>query len=353
MTSPREPISIRRETISIDRGSFVLEGDLGLPAHWSGPVPAFVLLHPWGAWDRNGSLDPEMSAHGEPIHLFRQLRDRLVPSGVAVLSYDSRFHVCRGRDNPRFGQISFSGLVADAREAVARLRRTEGVHPEQVWLLGISVGTEVAVAVAEQDPSIGGLILLAATGECYARRSHYLAVERKIEWLLQSGLVGPGGTVDLQALEARATERWGWWDLEPDLRRSGQVSLEYIAAVLKAHLDSKLDGLLAGGDEEAPAAFWREWLDNPPAYRRIASYPGPVLILDGGDENTTPLREAHLLERSLAGRRDARLEIYPGLGHLFSARREDGRRTYGPLSEQVLERLALYVKEKARPRVDT
>lgn len=326
-------------------GDCVLEGRIAFPHGTAADVPCVVLLHPWGAWDMDGSLDAELSLDDQPIQLFTQLRDILLASGVAVLRYNSRFIPGADGTKPLFADRTFSNHVQDAEAAVRLVRQMNGIDPKRVLLLGISLGTEVALAVAERDSRLYGLLLLAAIGENFKQRLYYMNVERRLEWLLEQGMSDEHGWVDLAALKACHTERWGWWELSPELEGAERMPFEQVAAVLKHHHELYQARLLREGDHEAPAELWREWMNNEHPWERIARYKGYVLIATGDDDNTTPVREAYLLLQALEGRANVQFKLFPNCGHIFSPRKQNGRRTYGPLDEQVLRYVSDYVKQ--------
>lgn len=336
---------MREERLEINSTGISLAGRLTWPEKTGYPVPCVIFLHPWGAWDMDGSHDAEMSLDNKPIRLFLQLRDAIVPRGSAVLRYNSRFVSGVNGGKPQYEDRTFSGLVEDAREAVKLARNTPGIDPERIWLLGISLGTEVAVSVAETDSSLQGIILMAAIGENYRFRRYYMDVERKLQWLLEQRLVDPQAQVDLVKLRNCSVERWGWWELEQEIRDAESMTYEDVAAVLKRHYDMGLAKALYGENEEAPSIFWHEWIANEPAYMRVARFPGRVLILQGCDDNATPPREAYLLKMALDSRSNADCVMFDQLGHIFSRRKANSQRTYGPLDEQVLKVVAAYIGE--------
>lgn len=53
-------------------------------------VPAVVLLHPFGVWDRDAFLPAEASGNG-PVRLFDDLGAALVRAGLAAAAFDTRF----------------------------------------------------------------------------------------------------------------------------------------------------------------------------------------------------------------------------------------------------------------------
>ncbi|MFC5658487.1 hypothetical protein [Streptomyces nogalater] len=316
-----------------------LPGTLTLPAGRTGPVPAVVLLHPFGAWDRDGSLPPEATGTGH-VRLFVDLERAFTAAGVAVARFDCRF--VTGRDGTGWDpeRVTFRGLVDDARTAFAAVRAHPAVDAGRVAFLGVSLGTEVAVAAAERLGGEHTLLLVAPVAEHYPVRWRWLNVERRTEWLTLRGLVGADGRTDLAAAAADRVGRSGWWD-DFDLheRLGPAAALEEVRALLVARHQEIVTEACARGDADAPAAYWRDWCGQPHAFERITGVRGTVRVHVGDDDWTTPPRQAWLFRQAAREGLDVRVRLHPGLGHLMSLRAADGTRTYGPFTREVLDAL--------------
>ncbi|MGZ0041241.1 alpha/beta hydrolase [Paenibacillus ottowii] len=337
---------MKEDMIQIHSQDGVLEGRLAWPACTEQEVPCVILLHPWGAWDMDGSHPADMSVDDQPVRMFLQLRDAIADKGMSVLRYNSRFVPASNDSAVDYQRRTFSGLVEDACAAVDLVRNTDGVQAEAIWLLGISLGTEVAIAASEKAPILKGLVLMSTIGENYLYRRYYMDVERKLQWLWEQRLVEKDGTVKVEALRELDLPRWGWWDhLEEELQTLESASYEQIASILKLHYDKNLARDLQLGNEEAPSQFWQEWISNEPAYKRITQFTGPICIIQASDDNATPIREAYLLKNALKDRSNVSFTVFDQLGHIFSPRRGDARRTYGPIASEVLSFLTHYLEE--------
>lgn len=298
----------------------VLPGWLDLPDA-AGQVPAVVLLHPFGAWDRHGFVPAEVSGNGD-VRLFDDLAQALLRAGVAVARYDARLE-------------TFTALVEDAATAVRWLR----MHPRisMVTIVGISLGTEVAVA-ATAGFGPARLVLVAPVAESYQVRWRWLNVERRLEWLYHTGLVSPEGMVDLTRVAAETTSRGGWWDaFDPELFKSARITVEELSARLIRWHEDEVSTVLSKGDGEVAPDFFRDWCAQIPAFRRIAAVQGQAFIHVGGDDWTTPPRQAWLLHAAALAGLSAEVTVHPGLGHLMSPRSADGRRTYGPFAPAAID----------------
>lgn len=133
-----------RKLITVNNEEVVLEGVLTWPEDMRGSVGCVILLHPWGAWDMDGSLDQEMSYDGQEIKLFLQLREVIVPEGFAVFRFNCRFVDGKDGAKPQFADRTYDGMIGDVRAAIQLMRNLPGVDPDRIWLLGILLGSDGA-----------------------------------------------------------------------------------------------------------------------------------------------------------------------------------------------------------------
>ena len=112
----------------------------------SGRVPAVVFLHGSTASDRNNGRLPLPG-------LFWQLADTLARRGIAVLRYDQRGI---GGSSGKSDDATVQVRAADARVALAYLRRRSDVAPDRLGVLGISEGALAAMLVAVSEDEATG-----------------------------------------------------------------------------------------------------------------------------------------------------------------------------------------------------
>ncbi|MDH6131739.1 dienelactone hydrolase [Kitasatospora sp. MAA4] len=305
----------------------------------AGRVPAVLLLHPSGAWDRRGSVSDDVSNNGE-VFLFDDLAAALLRAGVAVLRFDTRFVTARREDRWEPGRVTFPGLVEDAVALLRYLQAHPGVDPDRISLLGISLGTQVAVSAAGVTGGSSRLILAAPLTVSFNEQQHWLQVGRRVEWLLAAGLVGPDGEVDLQQVAELATERSGWWDeFDQAAFGEGPVSLERLAGSLQRDYAQWVQSVCRDGDDFAPAEYWRSWRAQPAVQHMLSGLRGRVWLHVGDDDRTTPPRQSWLLADSAPESLRVEVAVHPGLSHLMSHRDGAGRLTYGPIAASALAAL--------------
>ncbi|GIV01516.1 MAG: hypothetical protein KatS3mg015_0346 [Fimbriimonadales bacterium] len=131
-----------------------LKGTLTVPKT-PGRHPAVLLISGSGPQDRDWNAPPAWNAS-----LGAQIADRLAAIGCVVLRMDDRGV---GGSTGKLQDASLSNLVSDASVLADYLKARPEVDPFKVILLGHSEGGVIAPLVAKQDPTIAGVILLAAT----------------------------------------------------------------------------------------------------------------------------------------------------------------------------------------------
>ena len=261
----------------------VVTGSIKLPATFSapqgpGPFPVIVLVHGSGPNDR----DETVSANAP----FKDLAEGLAARGVATLRY-----VKRTKQYPSPVATVKEEVIDDALSALALARQQPGVDPKRVFLLGHSMGANLAPRVAQGDPALAGIVMLA-------------------------GSVRP--IMDL-----------------------AREQLQYLGAPL-----SMLDTLRAA----APATYW----DDLATYDPVAAarkFQAPILILQGERDYQVTMKEFELWREGLKARQDVTLKSYPKLNHLFLE--GEGKSlpaeysTPGHIPAYVLDDIAAFVKKPA------
>jgi len=136
---------------SVGEGEHALPGTLAMP-NGAGPFPAVVLVHGSGPQDRDESIGANKP--------FLDIARGLAAQGVAVLRYEKRSHA-RPEDFTSGFTID-DETTNDAVLAVDALRRTPGIDPNRVFVLGHSQGGMMAPRIAAVSSHVAGLVLFAA-----------------------------------------------------------------------------------------------------------------------------------------------------------------------------------------------
>ena len=270
--------AFRDEAFTVDAGGWPLPGTLSLPAG-PGPFPAVVLVHGSGSNDRDTSIGPNKP--------FRDLAEGLASRGIAVLRYDKRTRTHASRIAGLRDITVKEETVDDAVAAVKKLRETPGIRADRVFVLGHSLGGMLAPRIAAADPSIAGLILLAAA----VRPLEQSIVDQTRYMAMLDGKVSPQE-------EAALTE------------------VNKLATAVRALKPGDAPIVLAG--ISAPASYWLDLRGyDPPAAATLLKQ--PMLVLQGERDYQVTMDDFAAWQRALGSRANVQLKSYPALNHLFIA----------------------------------
>lgn len=270
------PDGTREQPLSVPSPVGPLRGALTLPAG-KGPFPGVVLVAGSGPND----LDETVGGR-KP---FRDIAHGLARAGVATLRYDKRTYdyAAKTASDPHF--TIDDEVTDDAVAALRVLAERKQVDPRRVFLLGHSLGGQMAPRIASRYPRLAGVIMLAAP----ARPLLDVIVQQTRE---QGERHGESQAAIDKQLHAIAAEK---------------------ALLAKAN-PQEPRGVFGG----APQSWWL----SLHGYDQVAvakSLSLPLLILQGGsDFQVSPKNDFEAWKTALAGRSNVTFRLYPGLGHLFT-----------------------------------
>ena len=247
-------------------GGFTLAGTLTLPkgASRSKPVAAIVTITGSGPEDRDENI-------GLPGYLpFRQIADALGRHGIAVLRMDDRG---TGASGGTFKGATSADFAEDIRAGLAYLRTRPEIRADRLGVLGHSEGAIIAPMVADKEPTLRAIVLLAGIAEP-GRSALYFQMKNGVEHNTK---------------------------LTP-AERDAQI----------AAIDGKIDAMAA-------ADPWMKFFFtyNPAeTMRRVKT---PVLILTGSrDQQAVPEQNPKIAAAfKEGGNKDVTARILPDLNHLF------------------------------------
>jgi hypothetical protein len=244
------------------------------------PVPAVVLVHGSGPHDRDETI-----LANRP---FRDLAAGLASRGIAVLRYDKRTFGANAATLRDAESITFDEeTVDDAVTAAQWLLRTMGVDPERVIVLGHSQGGMAAPRIAQREPHVRALVLLATP----ARPLEVLLLEQ---------------TRYLAALDHGATAR---------VEAALQDMETRIARVQSPELAQTVARDLPQG---VPATWWLSLRGYSPV-DVAKSLAKPTLLLQGDRDFQVTATDFALWKSAIGAEPWAQLQLLPGLNHLFEA----------------------------------
>jgi dipeptidyl aminopeptidase/acylaminoacyl peptidase len=265
-SAPADAPYIAEEVVVTTPAGHTLVGTLTLPrgASRTQPVSAIVTVTGSGPQDRDENI-------GLPgFRPFRQIAEALGRRAIAVLRMDDRG---TGASGGTFKGSTSADFAEDVRAGLAYLRERPEIRADRLGVLGHSEGALIAPMVAEKEPALRAIVLLAGIAQPGRSALHF----------------------QLKNLIEHNTK------LTPDMRES-QIG----------EIPTRIDAMMA-------ADPWMKFFltyDPAPTMRRVKT---PVLILTGSrDQQAVPdqvaLQEAAFKE---GGNRDVTARVLPDLNHLF------------------------------------
>jgi len=310
------------QEITFVSGAVTLSGTLTLPEDATGPVPGVLLLAGSGPVDRNEN------APGEKTDILNTLAGALARAGIGSLRYDKRGI---GESGGSYATSSMDDLVSDAQAALSTLKNTPGINADRIFVLGHSEGGILGPILAANDPSIGGLILLAAPAH-------------PLDWIIRGQverLAQAAGLSDAQVQAALAQED----QYLAFVRGSHGNWSDYTFDELKAAMPWLTEALYAQY-QATPLSWLREHFAHNPldTIRKVTC---PVLIIQGEKDFQVPASEADLLAAALrdAGNTGCTLDVLPDLNHLMRTHPEQPNLSYRHLDAPVDSRVVQAVTQ--------
>jgi len=272
------PDGVVETLVTVGEGEGELPGTLTTPDPTDGTArPAVVFVHGSGPLDRDATIGPNRP--------FRDLALGLARRGIVGLRYDKRTKVAP--EKLVGGFTVKEEVLDDALAAVARLRRTPGVAPDRIFVVGHSLGGTLAPRIAAADPAIAGLVILA--GATVPLEEKLLAQTR---WLAgDAATASPEKAAELARLEQAVAQ---------------------VQALTPA--DRSDPRLILG----APAAYWLDLraTDGPGLAQRLGR---PIFLGQGGRDYQVTAEDFAGWKRRLDGAPFATFRFYPELDHLLMA----------------------------------
>jgi dienelactone hydrolase len=299
--------SFRETGVRVGSGRWVLPGTLTMPTG-AGPRPAVVLVHGSGALDRD-----ETVGANKP---FRDLAWGLASKGVAVLRYEKRTKEYAVAMAEMASRITLKDeTVDDAVNAVDLLRNTEGIDPHRIFVLGHSHGGLAAPRIAQAEPGIAGLIVMAGP-----TRPLDVVVMDQIRYL--ASLEGTNSP----EVQDRIAEMEKQMEKVKNLTQADASSSELIFGVAPVY-----------------------WLDLR-SYDQVATAKAlkqPLLILQGGRDYQVSATDFYGWKNGLGTRTGVTFKFYPDLNHLFMTGTGKSKPTEynrpGHVSEEVVDDIVAWI----------
>ena len=301
--------SFTEREVTVGEGTrWPLPATLSMPVA-AGPHPAVVLVHGSGPNDRDETIGASKP--------FRDIAWGLASRGVAVLRYDKRTLVHGARIAASKEPFTVKDeTVDDALAAAELLRRTPGIDPQKIFVLGHSLSGGLVPRIGQRDAKLRGFVVLAG----YTRELLGEMI-RQYEYLFN--------------LDGNLSER------ERTLIEQAPRDAARLKELTPA--DAAAGVMLQG----VPASYWLDLRDYSPPNeaRKLQS---PILVLHAErDYNVTGEGFADW-KRALSGSKNVTFKSYPKLDHAFlegegPASDADYRQPRN-VARQVVEDIAAWIK---------
>jgi alpha-beta hydrolase superfamily lysophospholipase len=311
-------------------GKFRLSGTLTIPSG-EGPFAAVALLSDSGPHDRDADL--------QGYHMFGILADYLTRHGIAVLRFDDRGV---GRSGGDYHRATTADLVTDAQAAMAFLRKTPLIAPQQVGLLGHGEGANVALLAAAQPQNAPAFV---------ASLAGYGQPGRDVLRRQQGEIMRLIGTDGTQIKAAQSL-----YDQLVDAVRqtpNNTAARAKVIALLRSSNTALSESMARARAVEMTSPWSRYFLDFNPA-TRLPQVSCPVLLLNGtADLQVAAGRNMSVLQKGLRlGHAEVETHRLSGVNHWFQPDPSDWPIVAGErqatFSPEGLERLHTWLAERAK-----
>lgn len=148
--------SYQEENIVVKTKEFELAGILTIPKT-EGLAPAVVLVHGSGASNMNEAI--------LALEPFKDLSQALAKKGIASIRYDKRTFTYGSTLVEDYDFTIYDEVIDDALSAINLLRNDKRIDEENLFVIGHSMGGQLAPIILNTDTNIKGAILLAGTTE--------------------------------------------------------------------------------------------------------------------------------------------------------------------------------------------
>jgi len=296
-----------------------------LPATFTSPTnggrtPIAVFVHDAGPHDRDETVGA--------IRVFRDLADGLAARGISSLRYDKRTFALQKRFDAELKNYTmYDETIDDAVAALAYAASRPNAGP--VVLVGYGYGGRLAPrivsAAAAKGVAVDGLVMLAPS---ITPVEDMMVEEVEFQSELPQPLAKPEAVDDIR------------------LRRDN------VKKLINASSDSTPPDPKAAYPGSMPASLWRDLANYDPGTALATRQDLPALLIFGGRDYQTPLREKRYWQQRLTARRDTLVAEFPAVNHLFV----EGRGPITPaeytrpghVSDDVIDRISSWITQRVR-----
>jgi dipeptidyl aminopeptidase/acylaminoacyl peptidase len=282
------PAPFEEESVHYPSGELRLAAALLSPAG-RGPFPAAVVIQGSGASDRTNQWA-------------RDIAEAMALRGIAVLLTDKRGS---GQSAGDWRTADFDELAQDVHAGVEFLRQRPEIDPDEVGLVGLSQGGQIAPLVASRaQETVDFVVAVSSSATPLMDQVNHEMRNTFRQAGLDDAQVERG--MQLQALTGEFLRTDRWEPYEAALQQALESELAPVAKGFPATRDSWVWG------------WWRGVIDyDPLPYWQRSRQPVLVALGERDEENNVPVAESvRRLEHALAGRSAPyEVHVFPGSGH--------------------------------------
>jgi hypothetical protein len=342
---PQEPVKpypyyTENVTFINTKESIQLAGTLTLPKK-EGLFPAVILISGSGQQNR----DSEILGH-KP---FLVIADYLTRNGIAVLRYDDR-GVGESKGNPALS--TSADFANDARAAIQYLRSRKEINTQNIGIIGHSEGGMIAPMLGAHDKNIAFIVLLAGPGVA----GDLLLVNQNYEIGKLRGLT------EEQLQEAKTTNQtiYNIVKAEVDLAAiKEKLTAHFLVSINKMPeeertMQKEIDETLQR-EVDAIASPWLRYFISYNPTENLKKVKCPVLVLNGDkDVQVTAQINTAGIANALknGGNKKVKVQIFPGLNHLFQKCITCKIEEYSTLSQtfspDVLQTMSEWIQQQVK-----
>ena len=272
---------ITEKIITSKNSKYPLNGLLTLPGELSSPVPAVVFVH--------GSGTSNMDEKVGKLTPFKDLAEGLARHGIASIRYDKR-SFAHGFKMLRDKSLVITvkeETIDDAIMAAELLRKDPRIDPENVFIIGHSMGGMLSPRIDAEGGNFRGLIIMAGS-------------PRKLEEIM----------LDQNEAVLRSTKGFVHWIVKKQV----------------AKISKLFEGLYEISDDEArkkkmgggTTLYYFKEMGEHAAPGYLAVCEKPILIMQGEkDFQATAEKDFAAYKQLLADKENVSFRLYPGLNHAF------------------------------------
>ncbi len=339
--TPQPPFDYSTRDLVLSGGAadVTLAGTLTAP-NGAGPFPLVILISGSGPRDRDETIEGHKP--------FLVIADYLATGGIACFRYDDRGV---GGSTGDFNSATTADLANDAGAVVEFLRTQPLVDPARICLMGHSEGGVIAPIVASSREDIAAIVLLAGTGvdgrqislnqsELLMRAEGYSEGKIEVNSLLLTRMYDhqhAGGKFDDPFIIALTDEVTDFM-----LKNEIEGSVDEVAKTIKQ----------AAMQVESP--WFKFFVTLNPAVALSRTRCPVYAVVGSRDLQVDPNLNLPAIEAALnaAGNKQFKIEVFPGLNHLFQTCESGSVSEYRTIEETfsptALDKITAWVKQTLR-----